>query len=240
MDPFSLIMTLVGLFIILACLCPFFVIFVSPFIFMYRHNKTNNINKSNVVVYKEKFGDKSKAYVIPLCDSTGNQVFLHPIINGHTVGFKIIRTSIDEIELITNTPSQPNFYAVNQISSMAKDLKLNIEPQNQDLHAKLVELKRLERLATSPGMYKQQANLYSRAANQIQDLLDVNQQLIQECYAFMFDIMVGQEFAKYNVDNIPDILAVRMSLDNRCNIVSNRYQLLKSEMDEYMNLKNGN
>jgi hypothetical protein len=169
---------------------------------------------------------------------------LHPIINdshdGHKVAFEIIEANLDEIELITNTPSQPDFHTVNQISSIAKDLKLNIEPQNQDLHAKLVELKRLERLAASSGMYKQQANLYSRAANQIQDLLDVNQQLIQECYAFMFDIMVGQEFAKYNVDDIPDVLAVRMSLDNRCKTVSNRYQLLKSEMDEYMNLKNGN
>jgi hypothetical protein len=239
MDPFSLIMTLVGLWIILACLWPFFLIFVSPFVFIYDINKKNDINKSNVVICK-KIGAESKIYVIPVCDSNGSQVFLHPIINGNTVGFEIIRASISEIKLITNTPSQSDFYAVNQISSIAKDLKLNIEPQNQDLHTKLAELKRLEKLAASSGMYKQQANLYSRAANQIQDLLNVNQQLIQECYAFMFDIMVGQELAKYNVDDIPDVLAVRMSLDNRCKAVSDRYQLLKSEMDEYMNLKNGN
>ena len=55
----------------------------------------------------------------------------------------------------------------------------------------------------------------------------------------MVDILIGQELAKYNTDDLPDVLAIRLSLDNRCKLVSDQYQLLKSEMEEYMNLKNG-
>jgi hypothetical protein len=148
--------------------------------------------------------------------------------------------SIFDVSLIDQIPKNPEFYTINQISSVAKDLHVNINPQNKDLKSKLAELQRLEKLARFSNLYNQQADLYSRAANQVQELLDIGCELSRECRTFMLDIFIGQELAKYNTDDLPDVLAIRLSLDSKCKLVSDRYQLLKSEMEEYMNLKNGN
>jgi hypothetical protein len=199
--------------------------------------KICDIRKSNIV-----FIESSKSYAIPLHVSIKEIVLLHPtLVNSYkpSVGFSETKHLPSDVVLISRIPKDSGFYSISQISSIAKDLYLNVDPQNKDLESKLTELKRLEKLAKSSVLYKQQADLYSRAANQVQGLLDIGQKLSLECHTFILDILIGQELAKYNTNDLPDILAIRMSLDNRCKLVSDQYQLLKSEMEEYINLKNG-
>ena len=202
------------------------------------NEKINEVKRSIVV-----FTTNSNTYAIPIFVSRTDVILLHPtIINSSyqpSIKFLEIKSSIGEIDLISGTPKDPEFHAIAQISSVAKDLYLNIDPQNKDLKSKLTELKRLEKLARFSELYKQQADLYSRASSQIQELLDIGEKLSRECHTFILDILIGQELVRYNVDDIPDVLAIRLRLDDRCKIVSDQYQILKSEMEEYMKLKNG-
>lgn len=202
------------------------------------NEKINEVNRSIVV-----FKPNSNTYAIPIFVSRTDVILLHPtIINSSyqpSIKFSEIKSSIGEIDLISGTPRDTEFHAIAQISSVAKDLYLNIDPQNKDLKSKLTELKRLEKLARFSELYKQQADLYSRASSQIQELLDIGEKLSRECHTFILDILIGQELVRYNVDDIPDVLEIRLRLDDRCKIVSDQYQILKSEMEEYMKLKNG-
>jgi hypothetical protein len=198
--------------------------------------KIRDIKKSRVV-----FIGSRKLYVIPLHTSATEIIVLHPTFSEKyepTVNLEEIKCSLSDVSLANKSSKNLDFYTIDQISSIAKDLHLNIEPQRKDLESKLSELKRLEKLAMFSELYKQQADLYSRATLQVKELLDHSKKLSQECHSFMIDILIGQELAKYNTDNFPDILMVRMSLDSRCKQVSDQYKLLKSEMDEYMELKN--
>ena len=207
----------------------------------YLAKKTKRISeiKKSAVVFKKD----SNIYAIPIFVSHTDVILLHPtLINSSyqtSIKFSEIKSSTHDIELVNDTPQDPEFYAIAQISSVAKDLYLNIDPQNKDLKSKLTELKRLEKLARFSELYKQQADLYSRASSQIQELLNIGEKLSQECHTFILDILIGQELVRYNVDDIPDVLEIRLRLDDRCKIVSDQYQILKSEMEEYMNLKNG-
>jgi hypothetical protein len=209
--------------------------------------KINDIKKNNIV-----FIENSKSYAIPLHVWTTKIVLLHPTLvnvpepsknycsqKEPYVSFSETEHLLSDVSLVNGIPTDPAFYAISQIASVAKDLYINIDPQNEDLRSKLAELQRLEKLARFSNLYNQQADLYSRAAKQIQELLGISYKLSRECSTFMVDILIGQELAKYNTDDLPDVLAIRLSLDNRCKLVSDQYQLLKSEMEEYMNLKNG-
>ncbi len=209
--------------------------------------KINDIRKANIV-----FIESSKLYAIPVHASFKEIVLLHPTLvnipeasknyfsqKEPYVSFSETKHLISDVSLINEIPRDPEFHTINQIASVAKDLHVNIDPQNEDLRFKLAELQRLEKLARFSNLYNQQADLYARAAKQVQELLDIGYKLRRECSTFMLDILIGQELAKYNADDLPDVLAIRLSLDNRCKLVSDRYQLLKSEMEEYMNLKNG-
>jgi Ca2+/Na+ antiporter len=209
--------------------------------------KIHNMKKSNIVYVISK-----KLYAISLKVSDTEIVLLHPTLlnvpeasknyfsqKEPYVSFSETKHLISDVSLVNGIPPNPAFYTINQIASVAKDLYINIDPQNEDLRSKLAELQRLEKLARFSNLYNQQADLYSRAAKQIQELLDIGYKLRRECSTFMVDILIGQELAKYNTDDLPDVLAIRLSLDNRCKLVSDQYQLLKSEMEEYMNLKNG-
>jgi len=200
--------------------------------------RINDIERSLAVLV---LTEDSNLYAIPLCVSQAEVVLLYLTMTSSyqpNIKFSEIKSSIDKVNLV-NRPKDLDFYTITQISSIAKDLYLNIDPQNKDLKSKLVELKRLEKLARFSELYRQQADLYSRASSQIQELLDIGEKLSRECHTFILDILIGQELARYNVDDIPDALEIRLSLDNRCKLVSDQYQLLKSEMDEYMKLKNG-
>ncbi len=200
--------------------------------------KINEVKRSIVV-----FVRNSNTYAIPIFVSRTDVILLQPtIINSSyqpSIKFLEIKSSIGEIDLISGIPKDSEFHVIAEISSVAKDLYLNIDPQNKDLKSKLTELKRLEKLARFSELYKQQADLYSRASSQIQELLDIGENLSRECHTFILDILIGQELVRYNVDELPDVLEIRLRLDDRCKMVSDRYQLLKSEMEEYMNLKNG-
>jgi|GEM_PF-4476229 len=205
--------------------------------------KIRAIKNSNVV-----FIESSKLYTIPLQASATEIIVLHPTLSGGyeptlsggykpMINFKEIKTSLADISLVSKFSRDSSFYTINQISSVAKDLYLNVEPQRKDLKSKLSELKRLEKLALFSELYKQQADLYSRASHLVKELLDSSEKLSKECHSFVTDLLIGQELAQYNADNFPDILIIRMRLDSRCKQVSDQYKLLKSEMDEYMELK---
>jgi hypothetical protein len=201
-------------------------------------DRINDIERSPAVLV---LTEESNLYAIPLCVSQTEVILLYLNMTSSyqpNIKFSEIKSSIDKVCLVKR-PQDIEFYTATQISSIAKDLYLNIEPQNKDLKSKLEELKRLEKLARFSELYKQQADLYSRASNQIQELLNVGENLSQECRTFILDILIGQELARYNVDDIPDVLEIRLRLDDRCKAVSDQYQILKSEMEEYMNLKDG-
>jgi hypothetical protein len=197
--------------------------------------KIYNIGKSNVV-----FIESSKQYAIPLHASIeGVSVLELSLVTSHRprVVFSEEKYLLFDIIPLNRNSKDIGFQAFNQISSVAKDLYLDIEPQREDLKTKLTELKKLESLASFSELYKRQATLYSRASNQVEELLDDNENLSRECYAFILDILIGQELIEYNISNIPDVLEIKISLDDRCKKVSDQYQLLRSEMDEYVSLK---
>lgn len=197
--------------------------------------KIRAAKKSNVV-----YIESQKLYAIPLQISASEVIILHPaFLDGSrpSINFKEIKISLSDVSLVNRSPN-PDFNVINEISSVAKDLYCNIDPQREDLRIKLTELKRLEKLAEFSELYKRQSNIYSRASQQVEELLDASGRLRSECYNFVMDILIGKELANYDNDNFPDVCMIRMSLDSRCKQASDRYQILKSEMDEYMNLKN--
>lgn len=181
-----------------------------------------------------------KTYAIPIRFSHSEVVLLYVNFKSSDSRISFVETKhlLSNLSLTKIDSKNHTAHNIRQISSVAKDLYLNIYPQGQDLNIKLTELRRLEELARSSRLYRQQASLYFRASNQVKELFDANEKLSRECYAFIRDILIGQELMKYNVDDMPDILTARISLDNRSKEVSDQYHLLKSEMDEYMNLKN--
>jgi hypothetical protein len=198
-------------------------------------NMIHKVEKSNVVLI-----GSSKQYAIPLHASIeGISVLQISLENTHqpTVVFSEKKHSLSNILLFSENPKNIGYYTVDQISSVAKDLYLNIEPQREDLKIKLTELKKLEKLASFSELYTRQADLYFRAGKQVKELLDANEKLSRECHSFILDILIGQELIEYDINNFPDVLEIKISLDYRCKKVSDQYQLLRSEMDEYVDLR---
>lgn len=198
-------------------------------------NMIQMVEKSNVVLVKN-----SKQYAIPLHASIKGisvlQISLGNIYQP-TVIFSEKTYLPSDIFFFGENPNNIGFHTVDQISSVAKDLYLYIEPQKGDLKIKLAELKKLEKLASFSKLYTRQADLYCRAGKQVKELLDVNEKVSRECHTFILDILIGQELRKYDISNFPDVLEIKTSLDHRCKKVSDQYQLLASEMHEYFNLR---
>jgi hypothetical protein len=131
------------------------------------------VEKSDVVLIKS-----SGEYAIPLHASIEEISVLQVSIgNIHQPNVTFLEKKYlpSNILLFGENPNNIGFHAIDQISSMAKDLYLNIEPQREDLKNKLTELKKLEKLASFSKLYIRQADLYSRAGKQVEELLDANE-----------------------------------------------------------------
>jgi hypothetical protein len=199
------------------------------------HDKQLRIIKSDILRYNNR-------YVIPIEIVDASSEFLifkvkilTPILSGKEVQYKLDTVSSSRIN---EGYDEKLCWAIRQVSSVAKKLVIEIRPQNKELEQKFNELKRLEELANSSDLYALQANLYRRAKEQVLNLLESGRKLDGECHKFVRETLIGEELMKYNPENIPDVSQVKLSLDYQCDQISSEYQRLKSEIQEYNNLKN--
>lgn len=189
--------------------------------------------KSDVVVLPA-----TKTFAIPLKKVGRSKIrLLVPELRDSCVNFKQEDYSPSEVGLIRRKSVRRKTSSIRQISSMAKELVEKIQTQQIDLGDRLDELTRLEKLATSSEIYGELAQLYSRAKLQVWNLLQSNYQLEKECEQFIREVLIGGELANYNLDNIPDVLDVKIRLDSRCKQVGAEYEHLKLQMQVYNILK---
>jgi hypothetical protein len=190
-------------------------------------------------VYSKKKGK----YVVPLeiVDSSSESLSFKVKVLEIRLDQQAVRYDVDYSlhysHDIDENRDEESSWAIKQVSSIAKKLVVEIRPQNQDLQVKFNELERLEKLASSSDLYTLQANLYRRAKEQVAILLESGKNLDKECDKFVRETLIGEELMKYNPENIPDISAMKLSLDYQCDQISSEYQKLKSEIQAYNSLK---
>jgi hypothetical protein len=195
--------------------------------------KISILLKSDVVVLPA-----TKTYAIPLRMVGRSKIrLLIPELLDSYVNYKQENFSPGNVSLIKRKSTHHKTSAIRQISGIAKELVDKIQTQQVDLGDRLDELTRLEKLATSSEIYGEQAKLYSRAKLQIWNLLQSNYQLEKECEQFIREVLIGGELANYDLNNIPDVLDVKIRLDSRCKQVAAEYEHLKLEMQAYNILK---
>jgi hypothetical protein len=202
--------------------------------------RQHKISKSDAVYSKKK-----RKYVVPLkiVDSSSESLsfkvkVLEILLDEQAVKYEVDYDSSPHYHWdIDENRDDESSWAIKQVSSIAKKLVVEIRPQNQDLQVKFNELERLEKLASSSDLYTLQANLYRRAKEQVAILLESGKNLDKECDKFVRETLIGEELMKYNPENIPDIAAMKTSLDYQCDQISSEYQKLKSEIQAYNSLK---
>jgi hypothetical protein len=189
--------------------------------------------KSDVVVLTA-----TKTYAIPLRRVGRSKIRLLILeLRDSYVNYSQGNFSPSDVSLIRRKSTRQKAWSIRQISGMAKELVEKIQTQQDDLGDRIDELTRLEKLATSSEIYAKQAQLYSRAKLQIWNLLQSNYQLEKECEHFIREVLIGGELANYDLDDMPDILDVKIRLDSRCKQVAAEYDYLKLEMQAYNLLK---
>ena len=195
--------------------------------------KISILLKSDVVVLPA-----TKTYGIPLRMVGRSKIrLLIPELRGSYVNYRQENFSPSDVSLIRKKSAHQKTWSIRQISGTAKELVEKIQTQQDDLGERLDELTRLEELAKSSEIYGEQAQLYSRAKLQIWNLLQSNYQLEKEYEEFIREVLIGGELANYDLNNIPDVLDVKIRLDNRCKQVAAEYEHLKLEIQAYNILK---
>jgi hypothetical protein len=195
--------------------------------------KISILLKSDVVLLPD-----TKTYAIPLRMVRSSKIrLLIPELHDSYVNYRQENFSPSDVSLIRRKSKHQKTWAIRQISGMAKELVEQIQTQQNDLGDRLEELTRLEELARSSEVYGEQAQLYSRAKLQIHNLLQSNYQLEKEYEQFIREVLIGGELADYDLNNIPDVLDVRIRLDSKCKQVAAEYEYLKLEMQAYNILK---
>jgi hypothetical protein len=199
-----------------------------------------SINSSKVVFVKSQ-----QLYAIPIHASFTDVSTLHPsIVNSNPkqpkINISVKKYPLPDIYLVDKASKDLKLYSINQMSSLVKNLYLEVEPQEKELKEKLFKVKELEKLAKLSRLHNSKSDVYSKIGVQIKSLLEDNQKLGQEYKDFIFDILVGQELESHysNLENIPDVLKIQINLNHKYKLVSDEYQFILSEMDEYIKLKN--
>jgi hypothetical protein len=215
--------------------------------------EVSTLKTTNVI-----FLPKQQAYAIPIdlfqqereiVRTTANRTYKHrrkewmvksirPELNGDQVEFVESIDRIDQAEIIPEDTHASNFdlNIARQVSRPSKDIYCKVQPKLIEFKQTVAELKQKEKLAKSSAIYTKQAQLFSRASEQVEKLIDDNERYRNQCLEFIRETLIGAELARFNPDILPDPLEWNLRLQTKRKELDEQFQKLRDEMATFSEL----
>ena len=119
---------------------------------------------------------------------------LRPELDDSDLHFVQMNYELGKVTIPRSEPKQnANYQTTKQLSSLTKEIFLEINPQLSRLEKQDAELERLEKLVSSSEIYLSKAHLYKRAKVQVQQLIQQAEDLKHEYSKCIRELSTGQK-----------------------------------------------
>lgn len=116
---------------------------------------------------------------------------------------------------------------------MTKEIFCDINPQISAFKQQYVKL---EKLLLGSDLYNSKAQIYRRAKNQIQQLIQQAENLNQEYCKCIKEILIGAEISQFDPNSLSDILERKLTLHSKYEAFKADFEDKKNEIAAYDNL----
>jgi hypothetical protein len=178
-----------------------------------------------------KSGKNTNTYVVNL---------VIPEIDGREIKFNYESEKLTNVKPIEGNSFNPQDYqTLKAISPIVKDILLKIRPQNEELIAKIDELRSLKHLVETSEIYRNKSHLYTRSIATVQASIECGNQLDREYRNFIREALIEEKIATYNPEYLDTLADTRIELQAKCQQVLEQYEQIKLEVAAYDSLKQG-
>jgi hypothetical protein len=216
--------------------------------YLYRRPKIDRILDSDVIYIPDK-----NLYSIPLDvvktereivgeDSqqltpvtTWKVKTIHPTITETEIQLHDITVDLQQVNLIKSDFNNYDYTNTRRLAPLVKTLIFEINPKIDSLVAKKNQLNRLRNLAASSEIFHPQTEVYDRAINQVQLIIDKAESFRQECLRFIRETLIERELVQSDID--PDLVDWPLDFTSKYQLIQEKYQLWKEEVQAYFELK---
>jgi hypothetical protein len=216
--------------------------------YLYRRPKIDRVLDSDVIYIPEK-----KLYSIPLDvlkmeqeminkDSqqlspvtTWQVKTIHPTITETEIQLHDITVDLRQVNLIKSDLNNYDYTNTRRLAPLVKTLLFEINPKIDNLVEKRNQLNRLRNLAASSEIFHPQTEVYDRAINQVQLVIDKAESFRQECLRFIRETLIERELIQSDID--PSIVDWPLDFVSKYQLIQEKYQLWKEEVQAYFELK---
>jgi hypothetical protein len=216
--------------------------------YLYRRPKIDRILGSDVIYIPEK-----KLYSIPLdvlkteqeiVNSDRDQLTpmttwkvktIHPTITETEIQLHDITVDLQQVNLIKSDLNNYDYTNTRRLAPLVKTLLFEINPKIANLVEKKNQLNRLRNLAASSEIFHPQTEVYDRAINQVQMVIDKAEAFQQECLRFIRETLIERELIQSDID--PNLVDWPLDFASKYQLIQEKYQLWKEEIKAYFELK---
>jgi hypothetical protein len=216
--------------------------------YLYRRPKIDRILDSDVIYIPDK-----KLYSIPLdvlkmereivnedhhqpnSLTTWKVKTIHPTITETEIQLHDITVDLQQVNLIESDLNNYDYINTRRLAPLVKTLLFEINPKIERLVEKRNQLNRLRNLAASSEIFHPQTEVYDRAINQIQVVIDKATSFQQECLRFIRETLIERELVQSDLD--PELVDWPLDFVGKYQLIQEKYQLWKEEIQAYFELK---
>lgn len=216
--------------------------------YLYRRPKIDRILDSDVIYIPDQ-----KLYSIPLDVLKMDQEMvnsdrqqptpvttwkvktIHPTITETEIQFHDITVDLQQVNLIKSDLNNYDYTNTRRLAPLVKTLLFEINPKIASLVDKKNQLNRLRNLAASSEIFHSQTEVYDRAINQVQLIIDKAEAFRQECLRFIRETLIERELFQSDID--ANLVDWPLDFASKYQLIQEKYQLWKEEVQAYFELK---
>jgi hypothetical protein len=160
---------------------------------------------------------------------------IHPTITETEIQLHDITVDLQQVNLIKSDFNNYDYANTRRLAPLVKTLLFEINPKIDNLVEKKNQLIRLRNLAASSEIFHSQTEVYDRAINQVQLIIDKAESFRQECLRFIRETLIERELVQSDID--PDLVDWPLDFASKYQLIQEKYQLWKEEVQAYFELK---
>lgn len=221
-----------------------FIVFASVItIDLLTNRKINKIQKSDVILIPS-----TTLYSIPIevikksstNQNTENQwivVSVRPELNHDIVDFVPLEHNLNKVEIPTSKDAEhQSFKTAKSISYLTQEIYQRMNPKIDAAKEQIEQLRGGKTLALSSTIYQAKAEIYANKINQFKSFIEQTE-ILKEKYAhFIRESLIGAELSKFNLEAQSNDLEYQVKLHTEFEMLSEKYEDLKNEIDAYVDL----
>jgi hypothetical protein len=216
--------------------------------YLFRRRKIDRVLESDAIYLIDK-----NLYSIPLdvlklereiTDETGAKPAkaiewkvktIYPEITATEILLHDLTVDLQQVSLINSDRPEYDYTNTKRLAPLVRTLLFDITPKIDSLVQKRDELIRLRDLAASSEVFRSRADIYDRAVNQVQLVIDKAEAFRQECLKFIRETLIERELVKSDLD--PDLVDWPLDFETKYGLIQEKYQLWKEEIKAYLELR---